>query len=104
MDKEYQELEELFRLNRKFFVAFGDYRRQDVMVALWDNKDMTVKDLAHLLNMPRPTVSHHIKILKDAGLLKEQKSGVRTYYQPSLRTAVDSIRVFLDKADKIIDC
>lgn len=31
-------------------------------------------------NLSRPAVSHHIKILKDAGILKMRKEGTRNYY------------------------
>ncbi len=97
------EVEEMFRQNRKYFVALGDYKRQDVIRALLDNDNMTVKDLAIMLDIPRPTVSHHIKILKESGLLKERKQGVRTYYKPELRAAVDNMRDFFAEVDKIID-
>lgn len=100
---QHDDLQELFRVNRRYFVAFGDYRRQDVLIALWENKDMTVKQLAELLDMPRPTVSHHIKILKESGLLSERNEGVRTYYRPAVKEAVAQLRQFLDEVDTIID-
>ena len=103
MKTEQDNLEDLFRENRKYFIAFGDHRRQEVLIALWNNKDTTVKELAQQLGMPRPSVSHHIKILREAGLLQERKDGVKVYYRPSLKFAVHRLRSFLDTVDKLIE-
>lgn len=34
------------------------------------------------MKLSRPTISHHLKILKDAQLLSETREGRKTYYHP----------------------
>jgi DNA-binding transcriptional ArsR family regulator len=40
-----------------------------------------VNDLVAECQMPQPTISKHLKILKDAGLLNSEKDGVRRIYR-----------------------
>ena len=39
-------------------------------------------DLAEPLGVSQPTVSHHLKLLRDAGLVDSEKHGRWVYYQP----------------------
>jgi DNA-binding transcriptional ArsR family regulator len=42
-----------------------------------------VTDVARALRISQPTVSGHLKILRDAGLLQPRRHGGRTVYTPS---------------------
>ncbi|HET7347210.1 MAG TPA: metalloregulator ArsR/SmtB family transcription factor [Acidobacteriaceae bacterium] len=42
---------------------------------------LAVNELARLLPVTRPAVSQHLKVLKDAGLVMDQKAGTRRLYQ-----------------------
>ena len=42
---------------------------------------MAVNELAGTMTVSRPAVSQHLKILKDAGLVSDRKSGTRRIYQ-----------------------
>lgn len=42
--------------------------------------DMCVCDICGNLNLSQPAVSHHLKILSDAGLLKTERKGKWIYY------------------------
>ncbi|BDZ51454.1 putative transcriptional regulator, ArsR family protein [Frondihabitans sucicola] len=50
------------------------------MVAAHDGHEACVCDLIEPLGLSQPTVSHHLKILVDAGLLSRDKRGVWAYY------------------------
>lgn len=39
-----------------------------------------VADIAEKTNLSRPAVSHHMQILKDAGIVKSRKEGTFIYY------------------------
>ncbi len=39
-------------------------------------------DLVDPLGVSQPTVSHHLKVLREAGLIESEKRGRRVYYQP----------------------
>lgn len=50
------------------------------LVAARDGGEACVCDLTEPLGLTQPTVSHHLKILVDAGLLHREKRGVWAYY------------------------
>ena len=50
------------------------------IVKAGDNGESCVCDLTEPLNLGQPTVSHHLKILVDAGLLEREKRGTWAYY------------------------
>ncbi|QDY90776.1 helix-turn-helix transcriptional regulator [Arthrobacter sp. UKPF54-2] len=45
-----------------------------------DGGEACVRDLTEPLDLGQPTVSHHLKILVDAGLLHREKRGTWAYY------------------------
>ena len=50
------------------------------LVAAHDGGEACVCDLTEPVGLSQPTVSHHLKILVDAGLLTREKRGVWAYY------------------------
>lgn len=42
---------------------------------------MAVHELAEMLPVSRPAVSQHLRVLKDAGLIRDSKAGSRRVYQ-----------------------
>ena len=50
------------------------------MVAAHEGGEACVCDLTEPLGLSQPTVSHHLKVLVDAGLLTREKRGVWAYY------------------------
>ncbi|HUK69316.1 MAG TPA: metalloregulator ArsR/SmtB family transcription factor [Streptosporangiaceae bacterium] len=50
------------------------------MVAAHEGSEACVCDLTEPLGLTQPTVSHHLKILVDAGILTRDKRGVWAYY------------------------
>lgn len=92
MECEKDELQVSFEESRDLFIAFGDRYRQDIILILSHNAHVTVKELAEMLHLSRPATSHHIKILKNAGLLGEQKEGVRTFYYVTMEDAIKKVK------------
>lgn len=45
-----------------------------------DNREACVCDLADAVKLSQPTVSHHLKVLTDAGLVTRQKRGTWVWY------------------------
>lgn len=63
----------------ELFKVFGDSTRSRMICAL-HIEEMCVNDLAALLNMTQSAVSHQLKILRDARLVKCCKQGRVVYY------------------------
>ena len=53
-----------------------------------------VCDLTGAFELSQPTISHHLKVLHDAGLLDRDKRGVWVYYQ-ARQDALDSIAALI---------
>lgn len=64
----------------ELFKVFGDSTRVKIINALLQNK-LCVGDIAHLINSTPSAVSHQLRILKSAKLVKFQKIGKIVYYE-----------------------
>lgn len=73
--------EELYDLSN-FFKVLGDSTRVKIMWAL-DEREMCVCDLAVLLNMTKSAISHQLKSLRQANLVKFKKEGKNVFYSLS---------------------
>ena len=62
-----------------FFKVLGDSTRVKIIWAL-DEKEMCVCDIAVLLNMTKSAISHQLKSLKQADLVKFRREGKVVYY------------------------
>ncbi len=62
-----------------FAKALADETRQKIM-KLCCCKWLSVTEIVEQLDVAQPTVSHHLAILRDAGLVNIQEEGKQTYY------------------------
>lgn len=65
-----------------FFKIFGDSTRTKILWAL-DTSEMCVCDLAALLNMTKSAISHQLRTLRHANLVKFRKEGKIVFYSLS---------------------
>ncbi len=63
----------------ELFKVFGDSTRIRIICALFD-KEMCVNDLAAYLQMTQSAISHQLRILKAANLVKYRREGKLIYY------------------------
>ncbi len=71
-----------FKNCRTAFLAVGDETRQQIIIALLqsDCHGIRVGEITKRTNLSRPAVSHHIKILMDAEIIRMRREGTRNYY------------------------
>lgn len=79
-----EEIREAFRQCMPLFIALGDEVRLTIIDALSDaalNKQgLNVNEITQKTKLSRPAVSHHLKILREAGLVDMRPSGTANYY------------------------
>ena len=63
-----------------FAKAISDETRQKIM-KLTCCRWRSVNDIVKQLNVTQPTVSHHLAILREAGLIDYKEEGKQTFYQ-----------------------
>ena len=81
--EEIQQLAEEFKRCQKVLLALGDENRQHLMLEMMrmgDCKGVRIGTITEKSNLSRPAVSHHIQILKDAGLLNMRREGAKNDY------------------------
>ncbi len=63
----------------EFAKAIADETRQKIM-AICCCELLSVNDIVAKINVAQPTVSHHLKILKTAGLVRSERRGKHVLY------------------------
>ncbi|MEM5794890.1 MAG: metalloregulator ArsR/SmtB family transcription factor [Bacillota bacterium] len=63
----------------QFYKALGDETRLKI-IALLFNKELCVCDIFAAFNLSQPAISHHLKILKQAGVVNDNRVGKWIYY------------------------
>ena len=82
-NEEIRQLAKEFENCRKILLALGDENRQHLMLEMMrmgDCKGVRIGTITEKSNLSRPAVSHHIQILKDAGLLNMRREGAKNDY------------------------
>lgn len=67
------------------FKALSDETRREILRML-QQSDLTAGEISDQFNMTRPSISHHLNILKQANLVQDLRKGQNIYY--SLNTTV----------------
>lgn len=80
------------------FVALGDEHRQRILLTFEPGEQLNVGQIAEVLTLSRSAVSHHLKILRQAGVLLSRKQGKEVYFwinKPFLREALHSVLEYI---------
>lgn len=83
MKVDIEKLAEDFKNCQKVLAALGDENRQHLileMMKMGKCSGVRVGDITEKTHLSRPAVSHHLQILKDAGILKMRKEATKNYY------------------------
>ncbi|MEP7251605.1 MAG: autorepressor SdpR family transcription factor [Ginsengibacter sp.] len=75
------------------FKALNDQTRRDILELLKE-KDLSAGEIVEKFNMSGPSISHHLDLLKQAGLVSTTKNGQYIYYSLNT-TVVDEIMGWL---------
>lgn len=77
----------------ELFKVFGDSTRVRIICALFES-EMCVCDIAAVLNMTQSAISHQLRVLKQARLVKYRRDGKTVYYS----LADEHIKTIFDQA------
>lgn len=110
--QDYERLKENFVKCRPFYEAIGDPTRSAIIIELIvaGEQGLRVGELQNVVHLSRPAISHHLRILKDAGIVHLREEGTLNYYYlcikdhlPQLMTASNDLGCFLKKYYTEID-
>lgn len=106
---EINSLKNIFTECIPIFIALGDSTRLNIIQCLYEVRQekasyviqgLNVKEITEQTNLSRPAVSHHLKILKDSGLIDVQKKGVCNYYYLTNESAIDKLEQLKNEMKK----
>ena len=83
MKEKITELADGFSSCSKMLIAIGDETRQHLileMMKMGNCSGVRVGEITEKTNLSRPAVSHHLQIMKDAGIVKVRKEGTMNFY------------------------
>ena len=63
----------------ELFKVFGDSTRIRILYVLFES-EMCVCDIAEVLNMTQSAISHQLRVLKQARLVRSRREGKQSYY------------------------
>jgi DNA-binding transcriptional ArsR family regulator len=75
--------------------ALGDPTRRAVLEVLRDGA-RPVGEIARRLPVSRPAVSQHLRVLKEAGLVRDRREGTRRLYSVDAR-GLGALRAYLER-------
>ena len=85
-----------------FGKAIGDVLRLQVLRVL-SGDSFGVLELSHLFSMRQPAMSHHLKVLSQAGLVATRKEGNTVFYRRSLLPSADTYSDAVQAIFKVVD-
>jgi DNA-binding transcriptional ArsR family regulator len=83
------------------FKALNDKTRRDILELLKDG-DKTAGEIADHFQFSKPTISHHLDLLKQAELLTSEKKGQFIYYSLNTTVVDDLLKWVLQFTPSII--
>ncbi len=90
-----------FESCQPFFEAIGDSTRSAIVMTLImaGEEGIRVGDIQDAVHLSRPAVSHHLKVLKESGVVNVRPEGTKNYYSLNIL----ELRPHLQKASKDLD-
>lgn len=74
------------KLLLKFFRAAGDSHRQKILALLKEHSSLNATEIKKKIKLSQPTISHHLSLLEEAGILIAQKKGKEVLYSLNPKT------------------
>ena len=79
----------------RLFTGLGEAMRLEIIFLLGEHERLNVGEIAEHFQLSRPAISHHLKVLKDARILKSQKSATEVYYWLDIASLSERLRAIL---------
>jgi DNA-binding transcriptional ArsR family regulator len=80
----------------RVFAALGDEHRQRILLTFEKGERLTVGQIAEVATLSRPAVSHHLKILRAAGVLEAERAGREVYLRVNREVLEQTLSTVLD--------
>jgi len=79
--------------------ALADPTRRQILTLL-KKRDMNAGEIAEQFNMTKPSISHHLSLLKRAGLVTSKKAGQNVIYSLNISVFEEILQLISDLAGR----
>lgn len=79
----------------ELFQALSDSTRRQILKMLKD-KDLTAGQIAGVFDMSKPSISHHLNVLKKAGLIESERNGQNIVYSLNMTVMQEALLEFFN--------
>jgi ArsR family transcriptional regulator, arsenate/arsenite/antimonite-responsive transcriptional repressor len=86
----------------KVFAALGEEHRQRILLMFEHGEEITVAQIADASPLSRTSVSHHLRVLREAKVLLADKRGSSVYLRPNPPVVVDAMAGVIDYIRKVL--
>ena len=94
-----------FKTCTPYMTTLSDPVRQKILLILAESgtDGMDVQDITSKTHLSRPAISHHLRILKDAGMIISHKKGTQVYYFLYIQKALDQMMQLLNTVSHLVE-
>jgi DNA-binding transcriptional ArsR family regulator len=79
----------------KAFTAMGDEHRQRILLTFEKGDRLNVGQIVEVSTLSRSAVSHHLRLMREAGVLNSEKVGKEVYYWVNAQFLEESLEAVL---------
>jgi len=80
----------------RIFTALGDEHRQRILLTFAPGERLAIGRIVEVSPLSRTAVSHHLNVLREAGVLKSVKEGKEVFFWLDKDSLVDALRTVTD--------
>ena len=84
-----------WRTISRAFTALGDEHRQRILLTFEKGERLNVGQIVAVSTLSRSAVSHHLKLLKESGVLESEKVGKEVYFWVNREFLEESLEAVL---------
>jgi ArsR family transcriptional regulator, arsenate/arsenite/antimonite-responsive transcriptional repressor len=88
-----------FRACETLFHALGDPARQRIVLLLAEHERLNVNQITELMHLSRPAISHHLKVLKDAGMVSLARASRENFYSLLWDEPIGRLKLLIEQSE-----
>src|SRR5687768_13814144 len=87
----------------KVFSALGDEQRQRILLMFARGEELTIKEIFDGCPLSRTAVTHHVRVLREAGVLSAEKRGKEVFLKPNPPTVIEAMNRLRDYIEEELE-
>ena len=80
----------------KVYSALGDEHRQRILLTFEPGERLNIGQVVEVSTLSRTAVSHHLRILREAGVLQSRKEGKEVYFWINKAFLIEAMQTVVD--------